>query len=129
MAQALKEYAYYDNDEYICSGTKPELNARTGMSIKYIHSVIQETKRRGSQSGKKIFPLTDERDYVDAKLNAISYLMQKENITQSMLSEWIGLKPKTLSNILNDRAKFTEIEIKKIEEIFQLDEGALIKHG
>ena len=127
MEQVLKEYAYYDNDEYVCSGTKPELNAKTGMSVKYIDSVIQATKHHGGQSGKKIFPLSDERDYVDAKLNTISYLMQKENITQSMLSEWIGLKPKTLSNILNGRAKFTEIEIKKVEEIFQLDEGALIK--
>lgn len=126
MAQALKEYAYYDKDEYVCSGTKPELRAKTGMSVKYIDSVIQETKRRGSKSGKKMFPLSDERDYVDAKLNTIGHLMQKEKITQSMLSEWIGVKPKTLSNILNGRAQFTEIEIKKVEEIFQLDEGALI---
>ena len=47
--------------------------------------------------------------------------MKENNITQEVLAKEIGLKPPTLSQKLNNKAKFKQSEISKICDVLNIE--------
>lgn len=47
--------------------------------------------------------------------------MKEKNITQDVLARLIGLQPPTLSQKLNNKAKFKQAEISKICDVLDID--------
>lgn len=129
MGRPLREYAYYKQGEHVCNGTRHELAMKLGVSKKVISNYIHSTKKNGSFYDIQLLPLEEGSPFVKAKVNTIKNLIEKEKITQRILAEWICVNPKTLSSKLNKRTRFTEDEIEKIEEVFRLEKGELIKNG
>lgn len=123
----LREYAYFKRGEYVRKGTRQELADELGVSRHVISNYVQSTKLRGAVNGMQLFPLYEDSPVVKAKVNTINKLIDKEDITQRILAEWICMKPKTLSNKLNKRVSFTKEEVEKIEDVFRLERGALLK--
>lgn len=123
----LRQYAYFNRGEYVRKGTRQELADELGVSKKLISSYVEATKLRGAINGMQVFPLYEESPLVKTKVNTIINLIDKEGITQRILAEWACMKPKTLSDKLNKRVSFTEDEVEKIEDIFRLERGALLK--
>lgn len=124
---ALREYAYFKRGEYIRKGTRQELADELGVSQQVISNHVQSTKLRGTANDIQVFPLYEDSPLVKTKVNTINNLIEKEGITQRILAEWICMKPKTLSSKLNKRISFTEDEVEKIEDVFMLKRGELLK--
>lgn len=51
--------------------------------------------------------------------------MKEKNITQDILAKLIGLQPPTLSQKLNNKAKFKQAEISKICDVLDIDAGEI----
>lgn len=51
--------------------------------------------------------------------------MKEKNITQDVLAKLIGLQPPTLSQKLNNKAKFKQAEISKICDVLDIDAGEI----
>lgn len=129
MTRPLKEFAYYHNGEHIKNGTKKELAAYIGVSESVISNHITATNREGGVNGIQILGLEPDPVYVECDTARVRKLIKKEKLNLRILSEWLGINYNTFAFKVRGAYRFKEEEVKELEGIFRLEEGALLKGG